>query len=74
MTKQTLRILAGLFFILLLQAGCATHRSGQNDKTTAITARELVKSTKSWNGESLPAYPQGQPEITIMRISIPAGA
>ena len=74
MTRQTLRILAGLFVVLLLQTGCATHRSGQDDKTTAISARELVKSTKSWNGESLPAYPQGQPEITIMRISIPAGA
>ena len=43
-----------------------------NSKT--VTVEQLAKSTKSWDGENLPAYPQGQPEVTILRIQIPAGA
>lgn len=34
----------------------------------------LAKGTKSWDGNTLKAYPAGQPEISILRIKIPAGA
>ena len=39
-----------------------------------VEVKQLAKSTKSWDGEALPEYPQGQPEVTILRIKIPAGA
>jgi quercetin dioxygenase-like cupin family protein len=39
-----------------------------------IEVKQLAKSTKSWDGDTLPVYSQGQPEITILRIKIPAGA
>lgn len=39
-----------------------------------VTAQTLVQSTKSWDGSKLPAYPKGQPEITILKITIPPGA
>jgi quercetin dioxygenase-like cupin family protein len=39
-----------------------------------VEVKQLAKSTKSWDGDKLPAYPQGQPEVTILRIKIPAGA
>lgn len=79
MIKQTTRILAALPLILLLHSGCATVQvSPEASKAIAQerspVVKELVKSTQSWSGELLPAYPQGQPEITILRISIPAGA
>lgn len=35
--------------------------------------RTLAKTGSSWDGAALPAYPEGRPEITIMRITIPAG-
>ena len=78
MIKQTTRILAALLLILLLHSGCAAGQvSPEAGKVIAgeraPVVKELVKSTQSWNGELLPAYPQGQPEITILRISIPAG-
>lgn len=38
-----------------------------------LQVQELVKTTKSWNGMLLPEYPEGQPEITILKIYIPAG-
>jgi quercetin dioxygenase-like cupin family protein len=52
--------------------GSPETSNGIADKRSPVV-KELVKSTQSWNGELLPAYPQGQPEITILRISIPAG-
>ena len=76
MIKQAARILAALPLILLLHSGCATV-SPEAGKVMAGErspfVKELVKSTQSWDRELLPAYPQGQPEITILRISIPAG-
>ena len=38
-----------------------------------VTAKILTKSTHSWDGTLLATYPQGQPQVTILRISIPAG-
>lgn len=67
-------ILASLALILLLPSGCATGSSRPKEYGAAIEARELVKTTRSWDGSLLPAYPQGQPEISIRRITIPPGA
>lgn len=33
----------------------------------------VAKSKSSWDGSMLPAYPAGQPEVTILKITIPAG-
>ena len=74
MMKQTIRILAGLYVILLLQSGCATVRISPEANEASPVVKELIKTTQSWDGKLLPAYPQGRPEITILRISIPAGA
>jgi quercetin dioxygenase-like cupin family protein len=73
MLKQTIRILAALSIILLLQTGCAMVRTSPEANEASTVVKQLVKSTQSWDGKALPAYPQGQPEITILRISIPAG-
>ena len=74
MIKQTIRILAALSVILLLQPGCAMVRISPEANEASPVVKELVKTTQSWDGRLLPAYPAGQPEITILRISIPAGA
>lgn len=74
MKNPTLRIIASMAIIPLLLAGCAPHPSGSAPGQKAIVFRELAKSNKSWDGKLLPAYPQGQPEVTIRRITIPAGA
>jgi quercetin dioxygenase-like cupin family protein len=39
-----------------------------------IVVETLAKSSLSWDGGALPADPQGKPEVTILRIKIPAGA
>jgi quercetin dioxygenase-like cupin family protein len=40
----------------------------------AVTVEVLSKTGESWDGRNLPNYPQGKPEITILRIKIPPGA
>lgn len=61
------KVTRGIFLIsFLVLLACA-----QNINTVVV--EQLAKSTKSWDGETLPKYPQGQPEITILRIKIPAG-
>lgn len=37
-------------------------------KTEVVT---LAETTKSWNGSELPEYMEGQPKVTILRITIP---
>jgi quercetin dioxygenase-like cupin family protein len=74
MRKHAIRTLAPIGIIFLLQSGCATVRLGQQAAETRIVAKELVAATRSWDGKPLPAYPQGQPEVTIRRTCIPAGA
>jgi quercetin dioxygenase-like cupin family protein len=74
MIKQTIRTLAVLAVVLLLQPCCGLVRNSQESPKTSTVVKELVKTNQSWNGEPLPAYPSCQPRITILRISIPAGA
>lgn len=60
--------LIGLWLALLLSNGA------QADHPAGITAAVLAKSSTSWDGAALPAYPTGTPEISVLRITIPAGA
>jgi len=52
-----------LTFLLTSSAGA------QDEKNVKVDV--LTKTTSSWNGETLPAYLNGQPEVTILKIEIP---
>lgn len=56
-----------LFFALIciLFIACKPNTNNKIEVTT------LAKSTKSWNDASLPEYPEGNPEVTILKIVIP---
>jgi quercetin dioxygenase-like cupin family protein len=69
MIRQAIRSPFTAPVILLLFSGCAAVRNDWDP----IVVKELAKATRSWDGNTLPAYPQSQPEITILRISIPPG-
>ncbi len=38
-----------------------------------VQVRELVRTERSWDGSLLPPYPQGQPEIRILSITVMPG-
>ena len=46
---------------------------GHGAEKLGVTIKELVNSTEEWDGQSLPPYPSGPPEIKVLRIKIPAG-
>ena len=73
MNLYTLKHLALLVFLLHLLPGCGKVRSEVDEQMSPPVTLELVKSTRSWDGALLPAYPQGQPEVRILQITIPAG-
>lgn len=72
MTRKSVRIVTAFSVILPLLPGCALTPVPP-EAATPVSQR-LVKATRSWDGRLLPAYPQGQPEITILHITIPAGS
>lgn len=74
MIQRPFRILATLSIVLLVQSGCGMVRTSQQANETSTVVKELVKTTQSWDGAVLPEYPKGQPEITILRITILPGA
>ncbi len=60
--------------ICLVIALCLAFTSGAGFAGDAkVAAQVLAKTSHSWNGTALPAYPAGIPEVTILRIQIPAG-
>ena len=57
-------------FILLivsfvLVVSCKDNPVAKKDVIT------LAETIQSWNGDTLPAYPEGQPKVTILKITIP---
>jgi len=61
-----------IFLPTLLLIFLFTTSSWAHDGGGGVTVDVLAKTTTSWNGAALPAYNQGIPEVTILRIVIPA--
>ncbi len=58
-------------FICILVLSCFCAYAAESEGVKAVI---LAKSPTSWNGANLPEYPKGEPEISILKITIPAGA
>ena len=54
-----------LVLILMLSAQVAVWAE------ETLEVEELVKTSQSWDGSALVAYPEGTPEVTILKITIP---
>ncbi|MCL3782452.1 cupin domain-containing protein [Prolixibacteraceae bacterium JC049] len=61
------KTIACLIIIFSVFIGCVSTK--KITKTEVVT---LVKSDKSWDGMQLPKYATGNPEITILKITIPS--
>ncbi|NLE54237.1 MAG: cupin domain-containing protein [Lentisphaerae bacterium] len=59
---------------MMLTGCCAMCPWRQEARVDKLCSQELVRTTQSWDGAALPAYPAGKPEIRVLRIAIPAGA
>jgi quercetin dioxygenase-like cupin family protein len=74
LTKHSFISLVCLQVLLFCLSGCVGLHPDGETREEKITVTKLISSTNCWDGAVLPAYPSQQPNITILRIQIPAGA
>ena len=73
MTRKNVLGMASLSLMSLFPLSCDNsspddQSSGYSDKIESVS---LLKTTKSWDGTVYPSYPDGQPEISVLKISVP---
>jgi len=61
------KILCAVCFVLFLSGNVMAADGGN------VNVDVLAKTGKSWDNKPLPPYEKGRPEVTILRIRIPAG-
>lgn len=62
---MTKKMTLGICLVILI-TGFAWAHDGSD-----VAVEVLAKSAQSWDGNTLPAYGEGQPEVTILKITIP---
>lgn len=56
---------------LLLAFGLLSQFALADGDHGDVKVEVLVQSDKSWNGDQLPAYPTEQPQISVVKVTIP---
>jgi len=56
--------------LILLLVFCLFEYANATE-ISSVVVKVIAKSDKSWDGMKLPAYPKGNPEVTILDITIP---
>jgi quercetin dioxygenase-like cupin family protein len=64
--SAALLVLAFTKFVLVLYQEAPALESGQS----AVRSEILLRSNSSWDGEPYKSYPSGQPELSILRITL----
>lgn len=49
------------------------NKAQEETPFTEVKSTELLRTSQSWNGEELPDYPQGRPELVAVKYIIPPG-
>jgi len=64
---MTLRTLLTFLTSTFLLFSCGKEKPASGNPVSELVAESYL----SWNGDSLPAYPEGKPKITIVKVTIP---
>ncbi|MFA6930871.1 MAG: cupin domain-containing protein [Lentisphaeria bacterium] len=79
MNRKIRLFLFSLSFAFVVFPGCTRLQQnkqsglGTPQQAPACIKQQLAKTSRSWDDSLLPAYPSGQPEVTILRLTIPPG-
>lgn len=65
--------LIGLALSTALLAPARAFDDGHGGTARGVRVETLARSTQDWSGAPLPPYPAGQPQVTVLRISVPPG-
>ena len=52
---------------------CGQSATKGDDCAAEVKTTELIRTSQSWDGEELPDYLQGRPEVVAVKYEIPAG-
>ena len=53
---------------------CKSSPFAQYDNAETILKLEMKRTSQSWDGDPLPDYPKGKPELVVMRYIFPVGS
>ena len=68
----TLAVTTAVAAITLTASPGLSHGTAE-EASLGVTVEPLQATTQQWDGAPLPNFPSGQPEVQILRITIPAG-
>lgn len=61
-----------LFAVALAPASLTLPIGAVDAQASGTQSETLLRASASWNGVPYEAYPQGAPEVTVLRITVPA--
>ena len=68
----TLAVTTAVAAITLTASPGLSHGTAE-EASLGVTVEPLQATTQQWDGTLLPSFPSGQPEVQILKITIPAG-
>lgn len=71
---KSYRVAAAVAFALAafaFAASSCTRASAENGEVSKIESVELLCASQSWDGVQLPAYPEGKPELRVLKVTVP---
>jgi quercetin dioxygenase-like cupin family protein len=69
---QTLAVTAALAATTLAASPSFSHGTAE-EQHLGVVVKQLESTTEQWDRTPLPDYPSGQPELHILKITVPAG-
>ncbi len=76
MKKIVFKVMAAILVIsgsMIVMTACKRSNVQENPSAQSVQSTELIRTSQSWDGEELPDYLQGKPEIVAVKYEIPAG-
>ena len=71
--KITIKCIVAALLLCSNNVFTSCNKRENTNSVTQMVRTELLRTTQSWNGEELPDYPQGKPELVAVKYEIPAG-
>ena len=71
--KITIKCIVAALLLCSNNVFTSCNKRENPNSVTQMVRTELLRTTQSWNGEELPDYPQGKPELVAVKYEIPAG-
>ena len=66
-------LICGLTITSVSLSSCEKAHAQEDNPAPKVESTELIRTSQSWDGEELPDYFQGRPELVAVKYVFPAG-